>query len=176
MTLMTRIARLFRADLHAVLDRVEEPDVLLRAAVREMEEDLDSDRRRLFGLELEARRLAAREEELACSLGSQEEELDLCFAAGQVNLAKALIKRKLETARAAEALAKKRETLAAGRSDLEARIRENRERLERIRLKAEALTEALPERPAQPPYPDFAIRDEEVEVAFLREQRKRNPS
>ena len=38
MALITRFSRLFRADLHAVLDRIEEPDVILRQAVREMEE------------------------------------------------------------------------------------------------------------------------------------------
>ena len=43
MALITRVARLFRADLHAVLDRIEEPDVLLKQAVREMEEELASE-------------------------------------------------------------------------------------------------------------------------------------
>lgn len=36
MALINRATRLFRADLHAVLDRIEEPDILLRQAVREM--------------------------------------------------------------------------------------------------------------------------------------------
>ena len=40
MPLVDRVARLFRADLHAVMDRIEEPDVLLRQALREMEEEL----------------------------------------------------------------------------------------------------------------------------------------
>ena len=47
MALITRVGRLFRADLHAVLDRVEEPEVLLRQAIREMEEELAEDRQRL---------------------------------------------------------------------------------------------------------------------------------
>ena len=37
MALITRISRLFTADFHAVLDRIEEPDVLLKHAIREME-------------------------------------------------------------------------------------------------------------------------------------------
>ena len=47
MALITRVGRLFRADLHAVLDRVEEPEVLLRQAIREMEEELAEERQRL---------------------------------------------------------------------------------------------------------------------------------
>ena len=38
MALITRVSRLLRADVHAVLDRLEEPDVLLQQAIRDMEE------------------------------------------------------------------------------------------------------------------------------------------
>ena len=41
MALINRMSRLFTADVHAVLDRIEEPDVLLRQAIREMEEALE---------------------------------------------------------------------------------------------------------------------------------------
>lgn len=170
MTLITRIARLFRADMHAVLDRIEEPDALLRQALREMEEDLESDRKRLEALRREARPLSAREEEIARSAASLEEELNLCFGAGQDSLAKALVKRKLETARAAEALARKREALETARSELEARIRDHQARLEQVRLKSEALVEP----PAEPACPDFGLREEDIEVAFLREKQRRS--
>lgn len=173
MTLITRIARLFRADLHAVLDRIEEPDVLLRQALREMEEDLERDRKRLEALRREARQLSAREEEIARSAAALEDELSLCFSAGQDSLAKALVKRKLETARAAEALAKKREALETGRSELEARIRDHQARLEQVRLKAEALADAPGDRYGDPTGPDPGLREEDIEVAFLREKQRR---
>ena len=69
MALMTRVARLFRADVHAVLDRLEEPDVLLRQAIREMEESLAADREqaRRLARELEATR--GRVEETGRALG-----------------------------------------------------------------------------------------------------------
>ena len=47
MALVTRLSRLFQADVHAVLDRIEEPDLQLRQAVREMQLSLDQDRQRL---------------------------------------------------------------------------------------------------------------------------------
>ncbi|MGH8588771.1 MAG: PspA/IM30 family protein, partial [Gammaproteobacteria bacterium] len=47
MALITRVSRLFRSDLHAVLDRIEEPEVLLRQAIREMEAELSSDEQRI---------------------------------------------------------------------------------------------------------------------------------
>ena len=42
MALVTRLSRLFQADFHAVLDRIEEPDLQLRQAVREMQFALDA--------------------------------------------------------------------------------------------------------------------------------------
>ena len=36
MALINRMSRLFTADIHAVLDRIEEPNVLLKHAIREM--------------------------------------------------------------------------------------------------------------------------------------------
>jgi len=95
MTLITRIARLFRADLHAVLDRIEEPETLLRQAIREMEEQQAADEQCLHDLDRDTGQLAARQEELGSALAGMEGELDLCFAHGKDDLARALIKRKL---------------------------------------------------------------------------------
>jgi phage shock protein A len=75
MRLIARVSRLFRADLHAVLDRVEEPDLVLRQAVREMEEDLTRDGRNREALHAELQRIAARDEEIERSLSGMEEEL-----------------------------------------------------------------------------------------------------
>jgi len=44
MALVTRLTRLFQADFHAVLDRIEEPDLQLKQAVREMQFALDQDK------------------------------------------------------------------------------------------------------------------------------------
>lgn len=174
MTLITRIARLFRADLHAVLDRIEEPEALLRQAIREMEEEQAADEKRLLNLQREAGQLSARQDELNRALAALESELDLCFANRKDDLARTLIKRKLETTRAAQALAGRREALEIGRADLEARIRDNRARLEHIRQRAEVLAEGFGVSPAERAGPDFTVRDEDVEVAFLREKQKRN--
>jgi phage shock protein A len=45
MALITRLSRLFQADMHAVLDKIEEPELLLRQAIREMEEFIATDER-----------------------------------------------------------------------------------------------------------------------------------
>ena len=46
MALIHRVSRLFRADFNAVLDHIEEPELLLRQSIRDMEDELaDCDRR-----------------------------------------------------------------------------------------------------------------------------------
>ena len=48
MALVNRISRLFRADFHAVLDQIEEPDLLLRQAIREMQDDMAQDEQQMI--------------------------------------------------------------------------------------------------------------------------------
>ncbi len=175
MALITRLSRLFRADLHAVLDRIEEPDVLLRQAVREMEEELARDEQRIRVLDHEHGEMSARQTGMEQSLAQIGEELDVCFASGKDDLARALIRRRLEAQRYLKLLGGKRSALQDTLAGHRERVGENRARLESMRQKADLLTDTgttehegegwLP--------PDFSVREEDVEVAFLREQQKR---
>jgi len=178
MALITRVSRLFRADMHAVLDRIEEPDVLLRQAVREMEEDLAGDEQRIKLLNHEYGQLTARQDDLGQSLAEIEQELDVCFESGKGDLARTLIRRKLEAQRFLRFLARKRETLEETLSGLKARLEENRTRLESMRQKAELLAagDSVEHSRGNWGEPDMQVRDEDVDVAFLREQQKRRSS
>ena len=178
MALITRVTRLFQADIHAVLDRIEEPEVLLRQAVREMEEELARDEQRNKVLNHEHGQLSARETELEQSLNEIEEELDICFESEKDDLARAWIKRKLEAQRFCKGLSRKRGALQETLEALNTRLRENRARLESMRQKAELLAaESVRARPADNwSIPDVIVRDEDVEVAFLREKQHRSRS
>ena len=178
MALMTRVSRLFRADLHAVLDRLEEPDILLRQAVREMEEELSREEQRLRMLQHDHDEMLKRESDLHDSLGEIEQQLDVCFASGKDDLARPLIKRKLETQRLNKMLAAKRASLQETLAKLRTHLDENRARLESTRQKLELLVEDHePSRPEDSwTVPDFSVREEDVEVAFLREKQKRSHS
>jgi phage shock protein A len=178
MALITRVSRLFQADFHAVLDRIEEPEILLRQAVREMEEALAREEQRSKVLQHEQRQLINRETDLKQSLHDIEEELDTCFEAGNDDLARACIKRRLETQRFGKNTSRKRAALEETLDDLNLRVRENQAQLESMRQKAELLAGesacALPE--DNWTLPDINVRDEDVEVAFLREKQRRSRS
>ena len=175
MALITRIARLFRADLHAVLDRVEEPDVLLRQAVREMEEELARDASALKLQAQERERFDAKEEELQQSLKALEEELEICLDADKEDLARPLIRRMLETRQGLQILARRRDSLAAKMAELRRRLEENRSAYESLRQKSDLLAEQDIDSRRSDDWSrlDVAVREEDVEVALLREKQRR---
>lgn len=178
MALITRVSRLFRADFHAVLDRIEEPDVLLKQAVREMQEEITLDDQRLKVLHHEQGQLNTRRAELDQSLEQMEQELDVCFNANKEDLARALVKRKLESERLGKLLGQKSETLENQLTNLNKRLTENRSRLDAMQQKVELLDEdhALSQFDDCSTIGELSVQDDDVEVAFLLEKQKRNPS
>ena len=175
MTLITRVSRLFQADLHAVLDRVEEPDILLKQAVREMEMELDRDAHHIKRLTHEQGQLKSRERDIDQSLLDMEEELDVCFSSDKNDLARTLIRRKLEAQRFKKHLSRKHQTLQETLVGLNKRFEENRLQLDGMRQKAELISEERDSNHINDTWnvADISVRDEDVEVAFLREVQRR---
>ncbi|MEH6358621.1 MAG: PspA/IM30 family protein, partial [Pseudomonadales bacterium] len=93
MALINRLSRLFQADFHAVLDRIEEPDIQLKQAVREMQLALDQDEQRLSLLQHEIEQLNKAGTAANEALQTFDEELDICLAAEKEDLARDLIRR-----------------------------------------------------------------------------------
>jgi phage shock protein A len=175
MALINRISRLFTADMHAVLDRLEEPDVLLQHAVREMEEELARSAERLRVAEYEYSRLGERQRQVRAALVEIEAQVDVAFEAGNEGLARKLIKRKLETTRLDKHVAERGAVLEKALAERRVILGEQRERLDVMRQKAELFADeahrgAARERGEQS---DFAVGDDEVEVEWLRERQRR---
>lgn len=182
MALVHRISRLFKADFHAVLDRIEEPEQLLKQAIRDMEDELLGAEQRIRLATHEQDGIGTRRAELEQKLAQTEEELDLCFMSKKQDLARSLVRKKLEgqrflkrlEARQVEnerALHKTREQLEADRASLQG-----------LRQKAELLVQRGPVEHDSAfddvawTARDLAVSEDEIEVAFLREQQLRSAS
>lgn len=181
MALITRISRLFRADFHAVLDQIEEPELLLRQAIREMEDDLAAREQRIRVAAHEQEELRARKHELSQSLTELDEELDLCFTSKKTDLARNLVRRKLEAQRLARHLSNRETGAEKYLNEQRTILDEHRMTLEGLRQKAEIFTrrsrEPVDSAGAVDAFGrDLAVSDDEVEVAFLREQNRRSAS
>lgn len=178
MALITRLSRLFKADMHAVLDRIEEPQQLLQQAIREMEEALQQEQQQLSLLQHEQRQLQRRLQALQQNLEQSEEELDICFQSDKEELARSIIRRRLESERLGKLMGQQEEALGERIKQLTPRIEQNRAELEGMRQKADLLASEPPDSHFGKAADEIGINvsEDEVEVAFLREKQRREPS
>jgi phage shock protein A len=179
MALMSRLTRLFRADAHAVLDRLEEPDILLRQAVREMENEVERNAQALKAVELDHRHAQIRASELETSVAAISGELDLCFEAGNEELVRMLLRRRLEGERLLIHLGQRLGRLQTERIERGRTLDEQRQRLESMRQKAAAFdVESVSAQHDTTVWgrPDLNIAESDVDLALLREQQQRKAS
>ncbi len=183
MTIVNRITQLFKADFHAVLDHVEEPELLLRQAIRDMEAELARQEQQIRSDGREQAELVLRLNQQTEKLHEFDEELDLCFRSGKDDLAKGLIRRKLETQRLILQLTSRQESLSQATVRRQAMFTENRNTLDGLRQKADlfVLHAAIRCNPDESDHlhgvnQNTVVSDDEVEVAFLREQEARSAS
>jgi phage shock protein A len=174
MALITRVTRLSTADLHAVLDRLEEPDVLVKQAIREMEDELASRETRLRWLDHENAQLTRQSAEMNASLDAIATQLDVCFASNEDALARPLIKRRLETQHLVGRLAARLQANANARVEETALVENNRRELDAMRQKAEVLLDdAGSSGGVSVSRLDTTVTDADVEVELLREKQTR---
>ena len=173
MALVTRLSRLFQADFHAVLDRIEEPDLQLRQAVREMQFALDGDQQRLKLLQHEATQLNKTTVNIAANLESFDDELDICLAAKKDDLARDLIRRKLTAEKQIQALQQQSASIVSQRQALDRQIDEQNQQLTSMKQKLELLVSEDEHFECGNFNHADMVRSEEVEIALLREKEQR---
>ena len=183
MALINRVSRLFKADFNAVLDHLEEPEQLLRQAIRDMEDDLAATQRRIAAGVHEQGALRARRQEVVNSASQFEEQLDLCFKSGKDDLARGIIRRKLEAESLVRRLDGKLEANARVLDQQQKLLDENCATLDSLRQKAELIVSRAPVDESCSGFDDVAhlvrelrVGDDEVEIAFLREKAGRSGS
>lgn len=167
MTIINRILRLFKADVHGILDCLEEPQAVLRQAIRDMESELEREVCKQRAIEEQVKRAQEQTARLAAQLSECQREIELCFAANNGVLARAVVRKKLELERIEKSARSTAVSLQAEAQRLAARIKEGQDKLTGIKEKAElAVNVVTPSEPQE----YRAISDSDVEVAFLREQ------
>ena len=184
MALINRISRLFKADFHAVLDQIEEPEALLKQAIRDMEDALSATEQRIKLCAHDQDGIAVRKNELESSTAEIDAQLDLCFESGKDDLAKSLIKKKLEAGRLLNRLNAKHVANEKYLDEQRTMCDENSSTLESLRQKAELFAQRTPvHADGGSEFDDVAwmaremtVGDDEVEITFLREKSVRSAS
>jgi phage shock protein A len=171
------MTRLLKADLHGILDGLEEPEEVVKQTIRDMEEALAQKAQTLMALHATLQRLTAEEATLVRTAQEIETHIDSCFQAGNETLARSFIRKRLETARQARqvagAVAETRQrcellqqTMAEQRAQLAAVVQQLHVYTAR-RQQADVTTSCMPGDAGT------VISEDEVAVAFLQEQRRR---
>ncbi len=184
MALINRISRLFKADFHAVLDQIEEPEQLLKQAIRDMEDDLANTEQSIALCTHDQDALAVRKGELENSIAEFDAQLGLCFDSKKDALAKNIIRKKLEAMRLLKRLCA--QYVANGKYLDEQRLMldEHQATLESLRQKAELFAQRTSVIAAgNSEFDDIAwmaremtVSENEVEIAYLREIERRSAS
>lgn len=184
MALINRISRLFKADFHAVLDQIEEPEALLKQAIRDMEDDLSSMQQRIDLCSHDQDALTQHKSEFEGANTQYAAQLDLCFESDKHDLARNIIRKKLETERLLKRLNKKHAANAKYLAEQRTLLDQNVATLEGLRQKAELFAQHAPARSDDPSEFDditwmsreMTVDDDEVEVAYLSERNLRGAS
>lgn len=180
MALITRIGRLFCADFHAVLDKIEEPDILLKQALREMEEIVAKDIHRSKFYAKEQARIELKINETEENIKKVDLELDICFSSNENDLAKNQVKRKLQMQLYEKHLHNKNSSIKIKNKELDKKISENKNKLLSMQQKLELLMDVedkceVDNINVTTGYnPNISITDADVQVAFLRESQARS--
>lgn len=180
MALINRLTRLIKADLHTVIEQLEEPIMLLKQSVREMEEALQEEQQQLKQLQHQLSKTTTHSQTIKSSISETNEELNTCFDAGNEALARLLIKRKLEAQQRQKALNSRESDIQQAIEQHQQRINEQQPRLEAMQQKLELLATEASQQISEPPstnnWPATTITEADVEVALLREKQQRSQS
>lgn len=97
MPIINRLARLFKADIHAVLDHIEEPEQQLKQSIREMANELANVEHDIKAGKLELDNLADQKKTISDRITQAEDEINVCLTNNNDKLAREFIRRKLES-------------------------------------------------------------------------------
>lgn len=172
MSISSRIATLLKADIHALLDSVEDPQAMLKQAIRQMEDEVTTEEQEINRREEEKKRLMLIVSELARTLHEIEPKLDLCFDANDERLAKSLLKKRMETEIRKKAIEKQLVATEAEIEKLIFALRYKKDRLQGILDKAALYCAAACEGPEEQVLE--YVSDEALEIVYLEEKKKRS--
>ncbi|MEM7466374.1 MAG: PspA/IM30 family protein [Pseudomonadota bacterium] len=176
MALINRFTSLVTADVHAVLDKLEDPLASLQSAVREMESSLVESNQQLENYRKRQESLNHQLQRSKRAFQDYSAQLDTCFDSNEHELAKTILRKKLSSEKQQSALENEIAMLAAKLDSATSAYVENERRLLAMREKLQILaseTEARADENARDDSFEYLVADEEIEVAFLQEQQRR---
>lgn len=174
MAILTRLARLLQADLHALLDRMEAPDVLLQQSLREMEADLQLRRQQQRQQEQQLQQLQNLLHNRQQQMSRHQAELDLCLDAGNDSLARSLLRRQLETRQQLEMLQHRCADLQHQIATTNETLQQEQSTYENLKAQADCVLPPAPGVDITAVATPSPITDADIELALLQARQARS--
>ncbi|MEM7412608.1 MAG: PspA/IM30 family protein [Myxococcota bacterium] len=172
MKLFDRLTTLLRADVHGVLEQLEEDSLLAKQHLRDAEVELDRKRAQLDAWERERRQLAEHAERCEAEVERLDSDVEIALEGDKEELARFSLKKLLPERRASEQARRRIEEIDTEHARLVETVVEQERRLEALR--GEVLRRLRdPQTPLTPPARADAA-DEEVELELLRRRSARS--
>ena len=177
MTLITRISRLFKADVHGLLDSIEEPQTLLKQAVREMQEAIDINESERKRVTMRIEQHSVYYDQTSQTISDLENKIDLCFQQNNADLARSFIRKKLETAERLACIEGELSSFKQQQEETILQIVNRKEKLAAVMDKMNVLSDATPTDSVGPFYMNanhYNVSDDDVEIEYMAEKQKRS--
>jgi phage shock protein A len=178
MTIMTRFARLFKADVHGVMDQLEDKGLLLRQYLREMETSLRQKEAQIRALSENIDRLTARTQRQKAEMAKIDQDVDLALSMEKDDIARKLIRRRLDIEAATGHLEEQIVDGSKEKARLTEIIRDQRLQYETFQARADTWQQQIGNESfasAARSFPDLEtstqIRDEEIELELIRRKK-----
>ena len=172
MAIINRLTRLFSADFNAVLDHLEEPQILLKQSLREMEEELAILEKTIRHTRNEFEELKNKKSSAEKNISKTDEEIKICFNNDNDNLARNLIKRKLETSEILRVVSERSEQLTIELNSMSQLYEEQSTIYESMYQKAELMCVTETNKTMEFSENLYGINESDIEVALLQEKKK----
>ena len=174
MAIINRLARLFKADLHAVLDHIEEPELQLKQSIREMQEELDKTEAQLKHVKRDIEVLQEREKSAHEVVKQTSEEIEVCLANDNDDLARGLLRRRLETQEILRLTKQQKKQSTEAFEALQEQKREQSSLLQSMQQKSELVLDRTTASSADSNIKTMrpVVQDADIEVALLKEKER----
>jgi len=183
MTLMSRFVRLFKADVHGVMDQMEDKTLLLRQYLREMETCLGQKEGQLTALGERLERLSGRMRHHREEMSKLEPDLELALKKDKDDIARMLIRRRRSLEIAVGHLESQMETMFREQGRLSDTLADQKLQYEALKTRADAWCHSESD---EDPFVGAArtfpadrspldVRDEEIELELIRRKEALQP-
>ena len=172
MNILARISQLFKADIHGILDSLEQPEIILQQSIRDMQNELDKAEIILSELDEQRSTLEKKQHNLDANIIDLQEQLQFCLSEKNELLAKSVIRKKLQTDLILKECSRKLANVIEEKKHKSHETDERKEKLNAIRDKLTLFTEKT-EYKESTLSADVgnSISQDDIELAFLYEKK-----